>query len=127
MKTTRAAPEPSDTIQCGNVPRVVGPRQPALPEDVSSPSPDVPTAVSWALRVAGGTTLASSGVAAVEPVLTAFAHAPIGHALHGAWFPTVIGMALVASGAMVTFNKLVPLAMTLLVPVSMHLLFQLNG
>jgi hypothetical protein len=110
MKTTHAAAGSAHTLW-------------ATPDELA-------TDVSWALRVAGGTTLALWGVATLGPVVTAFAQAPTGHALETAWFTIAIGMALVGSGAMLMTNKLVPLAMTLLLPVGVHFLFQyllLNG
>ncbi len=130
MKTTHAAAESTDTTLRGNVPWLVVHGQHALPEHALWASPDLATDLLWALRVAGGTTLAFWGVATLGPVATALAHAPMGHALYAAWFTIAIGMALVASGAMLMTNKLVPLAMTLLLPVGVHLLFQylvLNG
>jgi hypothetical protein len=75
-------------------------------------------------------TLACWGLAMLGPVVSAFAHSPLAHALHATWFTCAIGLALVASGAMLMTNKLVPLAMTFLLPVGMHLLFRcilLNG
>jgi hypothetical protein len=110
MKTTHAVAESTHTLW-------------ASPDEMA-------TDVSWALRVAGGTMLALWGVATLGPVMTEIAQAPTGHALQTAWFTIAIGMALGASGAMLMTNKLVPLAMTLLLPVGVHFLFQflvLNG
>lgn len=130
MKTTNAVPERADMARRENAPWPLVPRQARPPEDTSGEDPDLPTDVSWALRVASGVALASWGLVTLGPVVTAFAHSPIGHALTAAWFTSAIGMALVAAGAMLMTKTFVPLAITLLVPVSVHLLFQcvvLNG
>ena len=69
-----------------------------------------PGDIRWALRVASGASLAFWGFASLDP--------------QASWFPNVIGLALLVSGAMLMTNKLVSLALTILVPVSFHLLMR---
>lgn len=78
--------------------------------------------IGWAVRVTVGAMVASRGLASLGPLAPLFAHAAAG--LHATWFAWAIGLALVASGVLLMTKKGVLLAMTLLIPVSMHFLFQ---
>jgi hypothetical protein len=85
---------------------------------------DLAAGPASALRVGFGTMVASWGVSTLTPVASAFVLSSGGHP-QDEWFTCALGMLLVTSGAMTVANRLVPLAMTLLVPLSLHVLFQL--
>jgi hypothetical protein len=85
---------------------------------------DLSVGPASALRVGFGTVVASWGVSTLTPVASAFALSSADQP-QDAWFTCALGVLLVTSGAMTIANKLVPLAMTLLVPLSLHVLFQL--
>jgi hypothetical protein len=82
----------------------------------------VPGAAS-ALRVGFGAMVALWGAETLTPVASAFVLSSLDRP-QDAWFTCAFGAVLVTSGAMTITNKLVPLAMTLLVPLSLHVLFQ---
>lgn len=62
----------------------------------------------WALRVAGGALLGIWGLTTLHPAAS--------------WFTNAMGLALVASGAMLMTRRLASLALLLLVPVGLHIL-----
>jgi hypothetical protein len=97
----------------------------SLPDADEVPSAhDLAAGPASALRVGFGTMVASWGVSTLTPLAPALALSS-GDGSQDAWFTCAFGMLLVVSGAMTITNKLVPLAMTLLVPLSLHALFQL--
>jgi hypothetical protein len=83
----------------------------------------VPGAAST-LRVGFGALVALWGTETLAPVASALLLSS-GDRPEDAWFTWAFGLVLVTSGAMTITNKLVPLAMTFLVPLSLHVLFQL--
>ncbi len=89
------------------------------------PDTDIDDAAAVAvrlLRIALGVVLVSVGAATLYPVAAALAACP--STLPSTWFTGAIGLSLMASGTMLVLDSFALLAMTLLVPVSMHLLFQ---
>ena len=85
---------------------------------------DLAAGPATALRVGFGTMVASWGASTLAPLAPAFALSS-GDGSQDAWFTCAFGVLLLVSGAMTITNRLVPLAMTLLVPLSLHALFQL--
>ena len=85
---------------------------------------DVGARAASALRVGFGALIALWGVETLTPVASAFILLS-GDRPEDAWFTSAVGAVLVTSGAMTITNKLVPLAMTLLMPMSLYVLFQL--
>jgi len=85
---------------------------------------DIGAGAASALRVGFGAMVAFWGIETLTPVASALILLS-GNRPEDAWFTSAVGAVLVTSGAMTITNKLVPLAMTLLMPLSLYVLFQL--
>jgi hypothetical protein len=77
-----------------------------------------------AVRIAWGALLAACGGMLLAPLLARVLDTDQVVRWDGVWFDLAMALALTASGTLLTTRKAVPLAWTLLVPVSMHLVFQ---
>jgi hypothetical protein len=97
----------------------------SLPDDDQMPmAHDLGPGAASALRVAFGALVVFWGTETLTPVASAFVLSSSARP-EDAWFTLAVGVVFLTSGVMTISNKLVPLAMTLLVPLSLHVLFQL--
>jgi hypothetical protein len=96
-----------------------------LPDDEQMPSAhDLGPGATSALRVAFGALVVFWGTDTLTSLASAFVLSSADRP-EDAWFTCAVGVVFLTSGLMTITNKLVPLAMTLLVPLSLHVLFQL--
>jgi hypothetical protein len=86
------------------------------------PAPvDVAAAI---VQMALGAALAAWGVAWLLPMLSIAVDSQHAVGVHAVWFDYAMALMLVTSGMILATSKAAALALTMLIPVGMHLLFQ---
>jgi hypothetical protein len=68
--------------------------------------------------------LAGWGIAWLRPLVSVMFDSQRAVRLQGMWFDCAMAVTLVAAGTMLTTKKGVPVALTLLIPLSVHVLFR---
>jgi hypothetical protein len=97
----------------------------SLPDVDQAPlAHDLGAPAASAVRVGFGALVTFWGVETLTPAASVFVLSSGEGSVDPWWFTFAVGALLVTSGAMTITNKLVPLAMTFLVPLSLHALFQ---